>query len=127
MIYARYYTLKELVDDRGLGFASTNDFGKTSKGHLLQMRNKEHLVDYISGQYGNDPALLNRYGVRPYGAEKIANWYTVTFEGLQKLMELWPEEKRYHNLAYEMIRLAFNQSKTLDIRELNLRRPRKKT
>lgn len=125
MAYARHGTLKQLVDSRGLGFMSTNDFGKTAKSHLLQMRRKEHLVDYIGAQYGNDPALLNRYGVRPYGAEKLANFYTVTFEGLMKLMELYPSEEKYHELAQEMIKFAFNpKQSTLWHRELNLRLPR---
>ena len=122
MAYARHYTLKKIAKDVGWGWVATNDYDKTGKAHLLQMR-KEGLVNYTVGDYAT--GLLNRYGVRPYGAQKIGNWYTITFKGLQKLIELWPGDDTWSDMAHYMIKIMFDTKNKLTQTEIAFRRLKK--
>ena len=122
MAYARYNTLRKVAENVGWGFVQTNSYGSNAKSHLLQMR-KEGLVKYTPGTYATD--LLNRYNVRPWGPDKNANWYTLTWEGLQKLMELWPGKEKWSGMAHYMIKIAFDTDDKLTQTEIAFRRPKK--
>lgn len=121
MAYARHRTLKEIAEDVGWGFVQTNHYGQNGKAHMLQMR-KEGLMNYTVGDYAT--GLLNKYGVRPYGADKLANWYTITWAGLQKLMELWPGEEMWSAMAHDMIKIMFTET-PMTKTEIAFRKPKK--
>jgi hypothetical protein len=106
MAYARYETLKKLAEDSGFSFVQTNEFGKAGKSHLLQLR-YEKLVNYTGvGMPGY--RLLDKHGITLHYADKLANWYSITFKGLQKLLSIWPDNEVAKDLAQEAFRLAFS-------------------
>jgi len=103
MIYARYYTLLKIAKDEGWRWVDTNRYGKTAKDHLLHMRN-EGFVQYVDG---TSYRVTLGIGRRPHGSERLANWYTITFKGLQKLLEIWPNDKKLRRMAYFVIKKVF--------------------
>jgi len=103
MAYARHYTLKKIAKDVGWGWVDTNRYNRTGKSHLLQMR-KENLVQYV---YGDSSRIYFGIGRRPYGSERITNWYTITFVGLQKLLGLWPDDENIREMAHFIFKKMF--------------------
>jgi hypothetical protein len=105
MAYARHYTLLKIVRDVGLSWVQTNDYGKTGKEHLLQMR-REGLVDYESGSSQRVTWGISR---RTVGPEIIANWYTITFKGIQKLLDEFPNDEDVKTAARNCIMNPFKE------------------
>ena len=103
MAYARHYTLKKIAKDVGWGWVNTNHYNRTGKSHLLQMR-REGLVQYV---YGDSSRVYYGIGKRPHGSERITNWYTITFVGLQKLLGLWPNDKDMQEMARFVLKKVF--------------------
>ena len=120
MAAVRFNTLKNLVIDAGWSFQDTNRYGKTGKSHLLQLR-REGYVDYLDGRDPRITSISRRLysTIRPYGTEKIANWYTITFKGMDKLLDLFPEQKEISARAQDMIVSVFKQE--VDDFEIKLR------
>ena len=110
-----------MAKDVGWNWVDTNYYGKTGKEHLLHMR-REGLVQYEAGTSIRVHAGIGR---RPYQSELLANWYTITFAGLQKLLELWADDDNLKGMARFMIRCAFNPETTYWERELKHRSPKK--
>lgn len=87
---ARHETLLRLFDEKGFtGWVQTNEWGKTSKAHFLQMR-KEGLVNYMGGDQSYFKKLS---GLNPYGPDKNAYFYTITIKGVNKLIELYADNE----------------------------------
>lgn len=95
--YERYNTLHRLVDDKSLGWAQTNEYGKAAKGHFLQMR-KEGLVDYT---YGDDNKRIKDLIIK--GPDKNAYFYTITPKGLLLLAKLFPESEEVFNAMRDFV------------------------
>ena len=102
MAYARFNTLRRLVKDYADNFVTTNQMGKTEKAHLLQMRSE----GYVAYTNAADP-VVPQLGNRPYGADHLANWYTITYKGLMKLMNIWPEDNQWDDLAHMHMKRIF--------------------
>lgn len=128
MIYSRYYTLKRLVEEAGLSWVQTNQFGKASKAHFLQMRSKERLVIKAGGDTWRVEKGL---GYRPAYADRLAYYYGITFKGLQLVLENWPNCEEAKDAAKKLVKIAFksnwdsNYDKDYWEKELELRAPKK--
>ena len=103
-IYTRYYTLKRIAREKQWGFVQTNEYGKTGKAHLLEMRS-EKLVKYVSWDH---PQVL-KSGIRASYSDKLAYYYCLSFKGFAKLLKLFPDDDHlqkmkillFHNRIFE--------------------------
>lgn len=127
MIYARYHTLKKLVEEVGLGWVQTNIHNKSWKAHLLETRRKG-LVIYAPGDSWRVQKGLGH--ITSY-ADKLAYFYTITFKGLQLVLENWPNCEEAKDAAKKLIKIAFKSNwdskhnKEYWEKELELRAPKK--
>lgn len=92
----RHETLLRLVEEKGLGWAQTNEYGKAAKAHFLQMR-REGLVNYTSG---DDNSRIRDLIIR--GPDKNAYFYTVTVKGLMFLSKEYEDNESVHDAMREL-------------------------
>lgn len=111
-VYSRYYTLLKLVEERGLGWAQTNEYGSASKSHFLQMR-REKLVDYTVGYDKRIIDLIIK------GPDINAYFYTITPKGLSLLSKLFPNNEMVEDTCREFIKNVFEND--FWIKEFKLR------
>ena len=118
--YARHYTLKRISKDVGWGWVQTNQYGSDGKSHLLQMR-REGLVQYKDG---TSPRVEKGLGYRPSYADRLANYYTITFKGLVKLLELWPDDYAIYLMKRDLFDGVFQDYSDYWNREIKARQER---
>ena len=90
-IYSRYYTLKKFLNPNFLiwRFVQTNYWGPKGKSHLLQM-NKEGLVQKVN-PYKIKQGVRLPDNHRISGPDLNANFYGLTYKGIQLLKEKFPD------------------------------------
>ena len=85
-VYARDNTLYKIAKDQGWGFIQTNEYGSSSKAHLLEMRRGS--LDYVKyGQWNNKQV---RQYIQASYSDKLAYWYCLSFKGSVRLLEMFP-------------------------------------
>lgn len=90
-IYTRYYTLKKFIEKGSMiwRFVQTNDWGPNGKSHLLQMR-KEGLVQTVNPYKIKQGTRIPR-NPQIGGPDLNANFYGLTYKGIQLLKEKFPD------------------------------------